>query len=126
MAPSKRKFYRTRFTVEIMSEDPIPDGAELCQLLHECDTGDCVLHSISSETFEETGEHMAKLLVDCGSDESFFQLTSLGEDTDDLLEDEPDYEQYRCVTGDETVCEPCQLGQADKCVHVANARKANE
>lgn len=126
MALSKRKFHRTRFTVEVLSEDPIPDGAELIHVLHECDEGDFVLHSVHSESFVETGEHMAKLLADCGSDESFFQLTSLGEDADDLLEDEHDYEQYRCVPGDETICEPCQLGQPDKCVHVANARKVNQ
>lgn len=81
--PSERKFFRTRFTVEVLSEDEISGGAELTDVLRECDIGDFVLHSIDRETFPETGPTMAKLLDDAGSDSEFFRLTPEGDDMDE-------------------------------------------
>lgn len=80
--PSERKFYRTRFIVEVLSEEPI-EGCELTDILRDCNEGDCVLYSNHSEQFQETGPIMAKLLEDCGSDAEFFQLTPEGEDKEE-------------------------------------------
>lgn len=83
MAPSKRKFYLTRFIVEVLSEGEIPDGVDMRDVMRECDEGEYVLHSTNTESIEHTPKNMAKLLNDAGSDPEFFQLDENGEDLDD-------------------------------------------
>lgn len=83
-----RKFYRHRYTLEVLSETQFDGDVELRDVLRECDEGELVLHSISHETFEETPQIMAKLLNDCGSEPGFFNLDDEGKDLDQ--EDEPD------------------------------------
>lgn len=79
--PSKRKFYRTVFTVEVLSEEE-PEAVDL-DVLHEQIT-DGPWSGVVEKGATETvgGKAMAKLLIEQGSDPGFFNLTDDGEDAE--------------------------------------------
>lgn len=54
-------------------------------------------------------------LIECAEDPSIFGWSKTPDE----------YFDYRCRSGDESICEPCQTGRGE-CVHVRAARKANE
>jgi len=81
--PSKRKFFRTSFTFDVLSEEEIPDGVEIANILRECAEGEYVCAGTSQEQKELTGPEMAKALEEAASDAEFFQLTPEGDDLDD-------------------------------------------
>lgn len=84
MTMSTRKFFRTVFTVEVLSEEPLPDGMTLEAIGEEITTGPssgditCLDGSV-----EIDGAKAAELLLRHGSDPGFFQLTEDGEDSQD-------------------------------------------
>lgn len=79
---SDRKFYRTVFWVEILSEEPLPD-VSLKRLMAECEDGPYSGDSGHTKTEEIDGPKAARLLRKQGSDPAFFSLTDKGEDTDE-------------------------------------------
>lgn len=80
---STRKFYRTVLTLEILSEEEIPNKLDPSDIWRECISGG---YSGDVKARLETiidGRRAAKALQDQGSDPGFFRLTEKGEDADD-------------------------------------------
>jgi hypothetical protein len=78
--PSNRKFYRTVFQVEVLSEEPYENN-NLDTLYYDITEGHCsgkVTKIVHNE--EKTGPEIAKLLEAQSSEPEFFQLTPEGED----------------------------------------------
>lgn len=82
MNPSKRTFYRTVFQVVVLSEEPL-SKMSLEDLGYEIYDGSCSGAFTKQDSIEVDGATMAALLIDQGSDPSFFQLTGDGEDTEE-------------------------------------------
>lgn len=83
--PSKRKFHRHVFTVEVLSEHRINPSADHLDLsaLHDMVTyGGCSGKFGQTEYEEIDGPRMAKLLQEQASDPGFFQLDDDGNDTE--------------------------------------------
>lgn len=78
----KRKFYRTVFVIEVLSEDQIPPHIELETVANEIGRGGWSGEFYVKTTEEVSGKKMAKMLIEQGSDPSFFQLTEDGKDAD--------------------------------------------
>lgn len=81
-----RKFYRTVYQVEILSEEKFDEsgGLSLTDIDEEITIGHSsgrVIKLIDNE--EKTGIEMAKLLQGQGSDPEFFQLDKEGNDLND-------------------------------------------
>lgn len=70
--------YRTKITLVVLSEEPIPGAMEAETVLIECDRGDYVLASDDREQESLNEEKMAAALTAAGSDPSFFMI---GEET---------------------------------------------
>lgn len=78
---SKRKFFKTVFQIEVLSEDkPLNDVGSLHDIAYQIDEGDCsgVVKHIKS--IRLTAEKAAKALIEQGSDPEFFQLDATGND----------------------------------------------
>ena len=72
-------FYKTIYTLEVLSEDVIPDDLDLEGLAYETDQGAYVGRLLPPVITELTGKQMADALYAFGSDPSFFHLTDDGE-----------------------------------------------
>lgn len=77
-----RKFYKTVIKFEVLSEEPIPPGMEMENIIHECKEGDWSMRPLGEKETILNGKQAARALVNQGSDPSFFQLTDKGEDTE--------------------------------------------
>ena len=71
-----RKFYMQKFTVTVLSEEPIPSGMSLSEILIETDTGDYVADHDEGEVKELSEEQCAEMLEEFGSIPEFFQIES--------------------------------------------------
>jgi len=80
---TERKFYKTTFVVEILSETPGVGEMSLTDVLTEAENGSFSGDVKSSEEVEVDGPTMAKLLSDQRSDPEFFNLDENGNDLDD-------------------------------------------
>lgn len=78
---SKRIFYRTVFTVTVLSEDPL-EHMSLEDLAEAIDDGPYVGSFTKQESVPMDGPTTVEMLREMGSDESFFQLTEDGEDVE--------------------------------------------
>ena len=75
-----KQFYKTKITVEVLSEDPIPDDMSIDEIYIEAVNGS---YSMSEPVLKLTilnGKQCAKALLKQGSDPSFFRLTPDGKD----------------------------------------------
>lgn len=79
MMPSKRKFYRTIFKIEVLSEEPVGNPS-LQKIAYQIENGDWSGLCEIDEVNTVDGPEMAKLLEAQQSDPSFFRLTEDGED----------------------------------------------
>ena len=79
---SKRKFYRTVFTVTVLSEEPI-SSVSLDTLHYFITDGEGSGVVTQEESVPVDGPTMAVMLEEQGSDPGFFQLTDKGEDIED-------------------------------------------
>jgi hypothetical protein len=77
--PSSRKFYRTVFTVEVLSEEE-PEPVDLEVLNQQITDGPWSGVVTKGKSEEIGGARMAELLQEQGSDPGFFELTDDGED----------------------------------------------
>ena len=82
-----KRFYRTVVQVEILSEsyggeEPSFEGVSLTDIDYEIKEGECsgIVKVISTENVAPA--EMARLLLDQGSDPSFFKLDNNGHDAD--------------------------------------------
>jgi len=79
---TERKFYKTTYVFEVLSEEPIED-ADLKDVLDECTAG-CLSGDVKSqECVEVDGKTVAALLNDQRSDPGFFNIDDEGNDADD-------------------------------------------
>lgn len=77
-----RKFYKTVYQIEVLSEVRIPDSMDLKEILEEAEVG-----MYSADITEESntvlnGEDAAKELIKQRSSPEFFRLTPDGDDAD--------------------------------------------
>jgi len=87
---SKRIFYRTIITSEVLSEEPLTGSESLSDIEYLIDVGSCsgkVETTVENE--EVDGPRMAQLLQDQESDPDFFGLDETGNDLDDNEGEEP-------------------------------------
>jgi hypothetical protein len=79
---TKREFYKTVFTVTVLSEEPLNEP-DLSDLHHMITVGDCsgVVKQTSARVLN--GLQAAQALQEQGSDPEFFQITEEGEDVSD-------------------------------------------
>lgn len=77
---SKRKFYKTLITLEVLSEEPIPDGMELESIIEEATTGGYSMEILKQNSVVIGGQAMAKRLIAQASSPEFFKLNEKGED----------------------------------------------
>ena len=78
--PTERKFYKTIFTITVLSEDPLKEIETLGELNYEITMGSCSGHINQDLSQTIDGPTAARLLEEQGSDPEFFELTSDGED----------------------------------------------
>jgi hypothetical protein len=85
MKPKKepRKFYRTVYTVEVLSEEPITVNVDLDDLNYMITDGDCSGKIETNGSDEIDGVTAAKLLMEQGSDPEFFRIDKNGNDISD-------------------------------------------
>lgn len=78
-----RVFYKTIITIEVLSEDPIPDGMSVENIAKEAMEGSYSMQTLG-EPIETVlnGKEAADALLEQGSDSSFFQLTEDGNDVE--------------------------------------------
>lgn len=79
--PSERKFYRTVFEVEVLSEHPF-EPEDLETIAYEITYGGCSGMVDRTCDIEVDAEEMVRLLRNQGSDPDFFMLTDDGDDVD--------------------------------------------
>ena len=76
--------YRTQITLEILSEEPIPETMPIADILWECNEGKYVADP-NKETLTPqklSGKEMADALIEAGSDPGFFMLDDEGDPVD--------------------------------------------
>jgi hypothetical protein len=77
---TKRKFYRTVFTVEVLSEEE-PEAVSLEALAYQISDGEWSGVVEKGNSKKVNGKTMARLLEHQGSDPGFFRLDEDGNDT---------------------------------------------
>lgn len=71
---SERKFYRTVFQVEVLSETPILGHVDLEDIAYQGTEGEWSVDMETVETETVGSEQMAELLIAQGSDPGFFGI----------------------------------------------------
>lgn len=84
---TNRKFYRTIYTVEVLSDAPIPEGLDLTDVLEEAHIGSYCADVKGQDSFTVDGKEMARLLTDQRSDPQFFDLNEEGDDLNEEGDD---------------------------------------
>lgn len=79
----ERKFYKTTFILEVLSEDVPPEWDNLNDIYYLISQGHCSGKIISDESKEITAKEVAEALIAQGSDPEFFRLTEDGMDLED-------------------------------------------
>ena len=77
---TKAKFFKTTIAIEVLSEDPIPQGMELESIIQEAITGSYSMRPLKHVQKEINGRQAAQALLKQGSDPSFFSLDEKGND----------------------------------------------
>jgi len=77
-----RKFFKTVIAIEVLSEEPIPEGMELGTIVQQAIEGDYSMRPLQHEETELDGKQAAEALTVQGSDPGFFSLTDAGEDAE--------------------------------------------
>jgi len=85
---AKKTIYRTVIQIEVLSEDPIPEGTSITDIEQECDTGSYSgTHSWMAKNQPITGQAAADLLLAQGSSVDFFGMDEEGNDIRDDSEE---------------------------------------
>lgn len=79
---TNRKFYKTTFKVEVLSEEPIPEGMELDTVMEEATGGGYSAECTRETNVELNGLEAATALFKQASHPSFFRLDENGEDVE--------------------------------------------
>jgi len=83
------KFYKTRITVEVLSERPY-DEEDLDAIAYDVCDGDCVGTVENLGSVELSESDMVDALEEAGSDSSFFGIGDVDDDYDDEEDDDDD------------------------------------
>ena len=82
-----QKFYKTIYTIEVLSEEPIPDELSMLQIIEEASDGDYSYECVGHAEVELTPKEAAEALIAQNSDPEFFGLhedgTPVDEDDDE-------------------------------------------
>jgi len=78
-----RKFHKTVFTFEVLSEEPINDPVSLDTLDYQTTEGHWSGRFLDTTRKVLDGPAAAKALMEQGSDPEFFRLSNEGEDLED-------------------------------------------
>lgn len=78
---TSRKFYKTRYVIEVLSEEPIPEVMDISQVIAEATDGNFSLDVTHITKTELDGKQAARALWKQGSATEFFQLDKDGRDT---------------------------------------------
>jgi hypothetical protein len=84
---SERKFYKTVFQLEVLSEEPLAPDIEMQDLVYEISDGGCSGDFMLTSTEELDGKACAAALRAQHSDPGFFCLDDDGNDTEDEEEE---------------------------------------
>lgn len=68
------KFYKTTFSIDVLSEEPFGDALSLRQIDDAISFGDCVGSNLRSTSTELTPLEAVNALYQAGSEPSFFGL----------------------------------------------------
>jgi len=80
---TKKKLYRNVIQIEVLSEEPIPEGFNVPEILQECVDGDYsgrITHKYTDQ--EVTGRKAAKMVMAHGTDPTFFMMNEFGNEID--------------------------------------------
>ena len=77
-----RLFYKKVIAIEVLSEEPIPEGMEVGTIVDQAMNGDYSMRMLPSTETVMNGKEAADALSEQGSDPGFFSLTETGEDTE--------------------------------------------
>lgn len=78
-----RKFYKTTYTITVISEGQLPEGLELSGIEYEITEGDSSGSFEETECIELSGLEAATELIAQGSDPEFFRLDEDGNSLED-------------------------------------------
>lgn len=73
-----KKFFKTTINLVVLSENPIPDGLPLRDILEEAHSGGYVSSEPTRTSVELTPEQTAGELYNAGSEPAFFGLDDKG------------------------------------------------
>ncbi len=71
-------YYKTTVSIDVLTEEPIPDHYTLEDIGYEIEQGDWVGYNIQSKQVELTPKEIVEALKEAGSDPDFFQLDDEG------------------------------------------------
>ena len=77
---TKRKFYKTVFKIEVLSEEPLHGNLNLSDLDYKITKGNCSGTYNVQSVKELNGKQIAKELEKQGSGPEFFQIDAKGND----------------------------------------------
>ena len=77
-----RKFYKTKISFVVISEEPIPDGMNVQAIANEAIEGGYSMGELTTKETELNGIQTAKALIKQGSDPEFFSIDAAGDDAD--------------------------------------------
>jgi hypothetical protein len=83
--PNKKKtIYRSVIQIEVLSEEPIPDGMTLGDIIEEGDSGGfSLVHAYSVRNTKLVGIRAARKVMAQASDTEFFGMNDDGDDIND-------------------------------------------
>lgn len=84
--PTDKKYYRTVITLVVLTEDLIPPSMSLEDINYHTQDGEWSGDWNITDTKEVSAQEMAKLLIQQGSDPSFFSLNEDGTAIEDAEE----------------------------------------
>ena len=85
----KKVLYRTVVQFEILSEEPIPEGMDMEEIMAECEDGAYSgKTTVIAENKPVVGKRAVNMVVNQGSDPEFFQMDSRGYEISDEDENE--------------------------------------
>jgi len=79
----KKKLYKSIFTLEVLSEEPISEYDELHNIIYECDTGMYSGFREDIVNIEIEGKDAVKEVEKHGTDLDFFQMDENGDHLED-------------------------------------------
>jgi hypothetical protein len=77
-----RLFYKKVLAIEVLSEEPIPEGMEVDSIIEQAITGDYSMRVLPSTDTVLNGKEAADALLEQASDPGFFGLTHEGNDNE--------------------------------------------